>query len=261
MKAIILAAGQGKRLKPLTNDKPKCMINLFGKRIIDYQIEVFKKFGISDIIVVTGFKSESVDISEIKIYQNHDFDRTNMVETLFCAKDELNDDVIVSYGDIVFEESVLEKLLSSNQDFSIVIDDNWKEYWGSRFKEPINDVESLRLDSDNYILDIGKKVSSLEFIQGQYIGLMKFSTSATTIIKKIYEEMKNGENPLNPEMSFKQAYMTDFLQCLINKGMQLKAIPVNNKWLEVDTINDFELYEKMFKNGNIKKFFDPEKFI
>ena len=83
MKAIILAAGQGKRLKPLTNDKPKCMINLFGKRIIDYQIEVFKKFGISDIIVVTGFKSESVDISEIKIYQNHDFDRTNMVETLF----------------------------------------------------------------------------------------------------------------------------------------------------------------------------------
>ena len=118
MKVIILAAGEGKRLKPLTNDKPKCMVNLFGKKIIDYQIEVFKKFGISRIIVVTGFKNESVDISEIKIYQNQDFDRTNMVATLFCAKDELNDDVIVSYGDIVFEESVLEKLLLSKQDFS-----------------------------------------------------------------------------------------------------------------------------------------------
>ncbi len=261
MKAIILAAGQGKRLKPLTNDKPKCMVDLFGKRIIDYQIEVFKKFGISDIIVVTGFKNKSVDISEIKTYKNSNFDKTNMVTTLFCAKDELNDDVIISYGDIVFEDSVLQELLSSNQDFSIVIDKNWEEYWRLRFDDPINDAESLKLDSEYNILDIGKKVSSLEVIQGQYIGLMKFSKSGTTIIKKLYEELENGKNPLNPKIPFKQAYMTDFLQCLINKGIKLKAVPVKNRWLEVDTVNDFELYMNLYKNGDIKRFFDPEKFI
>ena len=261
MKAIILAAGQGNRLKPLTKDNPKCMVRLFGKRIIDFQIEVFRKLGIEEIIVITGFKANSVNIPNVKIYHNENFDTTNMVSTLFCAKKELDGEVIVSYGDIVFEISILKELLISKDDFSIVVDKKWKNYWSMRFKDPINDVESLRLDRDEQILDIGKKVTSLDVIQGQYIGLMKFSNLGTEIIKEVYEELKDGKNPLNPKMPFKDAYMTDFLQYLINKGNKLKAILTNNRWLEVDTINDYKLYEELYKTGEIKKFFDPEKFM
>ena len=229
MKVIILAAGEGKRLRPLTNNNPKCMVNLFGKRIIDYQIEVFQKLGIKDIIVITGYKADSVNISNVKIYQNTEYDKTNMVTTLFCAENELVGEVIVSYGDIIFEREIVEKLLKSKEDFSIIIDKNWKEYWKARFNDPINDAESLKLDSKENILDIGKKVSTLNEIEGQYIGLMKFSELGVEKIKKLYNDMKHGENPLNPGVSFKKSYMTDFLQCLINEGNKLKSVPIKSK--------------------------------
>ena len=62
MNAIILAAGQGKRLASLTKNKPKCMINLFGKTLLEWQVSVFKKCGISDISVVTGYHSELINL-------------------------------------------------------------------------------------------------------------------------------------------------------------------------------------------------------
>tara|TARA_B100001540_G_scaffold311148_1_gene330135 strand:+ start:672 stop:1469 length:798 start_codon:yes stop_codon:yes gene_type:complete len=261
MKAIILAAGEGKRLRPLTNNNPKCMVNLFGKKIIDYQIQVFKKLGINDITIITGYKADSVDISNVKTYQNKEYDKTNMVTTLFCAENELVGETIVSYGDIIFEREILEKLLKSKEDFSIIIDKNWRDYWEARFNDPINDAESLKLDSEENILDIGKKVSTLNEIEGQYIGLMKFSKLGVEKIKKLYNEMKDGKNPLERGISFKKLYMTDFLQCLINEGNKLKAIPIKSRWLEVDTIEDYQLYEKLYQNNEIKKFFDPKDFI
>ena len=104
MNAIILAAGQGKRLAPLTEHKPKCMVNLFGKTLLERQISVFRECGITDISVVTGYRSKLVDLPGLKIFQNKKFETTNMVESLFCASQELNEQTIVSYGDIIFEK-------------------------------------------------------------------------------------------------------------------------------------------------------------
>ena len=86
MKAIILAAGEGKRLRPLTNDRPKAMVKLFGMTLLERQINTFKNCGINDIIVVGGYKDEIINFPNIKKYKNVDYDSTNMVETLFCAK-------------------------------------------------------------------------------------------------------------------------------------------------------------------------------
>ena len=122
IKVIILAAGRGSRLTPLTDDKPKCLVKLFGKSLLEWQIEKFKKFGINDISVVTGYKKELISFDGIKIYHNKNFEKTNMIETLFCAKKEINETVIVSYGDIIFEDNVLQKLIESKDDFSVIID-------------------------------------------------------------------------------------------------------------------------------------------
>ena len=262
IKVIILAAGQGSRLAPLTNDKPKCMVKLFGKSLLEWQIEKFRKFGIKDISIVTGYKKKLISMDGIKIYHNNNFEKTNMVETLFCAKKEINETVIVSYGDIIFQDNVVQQLIESKDDFSVVIDKEWKRYWDIRFDNPLDDAESLILDSENNIKNIGQKTVTLEEIQGQYIGLMMFKGNSTKIIKKFYEKMKElskmGKNPLNSNLPFELSYMTDFLQGLVNEKYKLKAILIKNGWLELDSMQDYEIYNKLYQEGKISNFLNIE---
>ena len=113
MKAIVLGAGQGTRLRPLTNNSPKCMVPIFGKPILAYQIAAFHLVGIRELNVVTGYKSEAIQFDCLEKHKNERFEHTNMVYSLFCAADIMDghDDIIISYGDILFEPSVLQKLV------------------------------------------------------------------------------------------------------------------------------------------------------
>lgn len=264
MKAIILAAGEGKRVKQLTKENPKCMIKLFGKTLLEHQIEIFRKNKVTDIVIVTGYKSESINVSDVKIYRNDRYDSTNMVETLFCAKKELDSDVIVSYGDILFEDKTLKKLLESKNDISVVIDKKWEDYWKIRFENPLEDAETLILDSHGNIQEIGQKPNSVNEIQGQYIGLMMFKGNGLEAMKKFYESSrieseKNNINPLNNKLEFQQSFMTDFLQGMIKHGHVIRAIFIENGWLELDTFKDFQIYSEMFEKDTLKKFFKIEK--
>ena len=161
LNAIILAAGKGKRLSPLTNDKPKCLVELFGKPFLEWQIETFQNSGITDITIVSGYKSDLINFPETTILKNEKYDSTNMVETLFYAKEKMLDSTIVSYGDIIFEKNVLESLIDSPDDISVIIDKQWKELWRKRFQDPLSDAESLVIE-DGRIVEIGQKVN-LEF--------------------------------------------------------------------------------------------------
>ena len=261
MNAIILAAGKRERLRPLTNEKPKCMVELFGKSILDWQIEKFHKFGITDITIITGYKSESIIYPQLNLIKNPKFDSTNMVETLFCAREKLKNSTIVSYGDILFQDDVLKKIIDSTDDFSVIIDKNWLEYWKIRNDNPLDDAESLMINSEGYLTSIGKKVKNIEEIQGQYIGLMKFQNNGIVELKAFYDKSKklsvNGVNPLNKKLKFQNSFMTDLLYSMILEGHNLKSIEIQNGWLEIDTISDFELYQKMFHNGTLSKFFNP----
>ena len=260
MKAIILAAGEGKRLRPLTNNTPKCLVNLFGKSLLQWQIETFRSCQIDDISVVTGYRSELINLPRLKIFQNKKFETTNMVESLFCASQELSEQTIVSYGDIIFEKKVLDKLIQSKADFSVIVDKNWKRYWEIRFDNPLNDAESLKIDTDDNITSIGKKTQKIDEIEGQYIGLMKFQNTGLEKIKKFYEKIKsqstNNSNPINPLVSFQQSFMTDFLQGLINDGCKLKAVEIENGWLELDTINDYNKYTELYSKNKLSEFID-----
>lgn len=260
MKSIILAAGEGTRLKPLTLKIPKCLVKLFGKSILEWQLDTFHNCNITDIVVITGYLKDLINLPNLRYYNNPNYDKTNMVETLFTAKNELKDSVIISYGDIIFEEFVLKSLINSEDEISIIVDMNWKEYWESRFKDPLDDAESLLLDSDNYITEIGQKVTSYDKIHGQYIGLMKFQGKSIDFLKDFYEEKKfaskNGINPLNPSIPFEKSFMTDLLNSLIKSGKKIKAIPIKNGWLELDSMSDYDTYNKLYGNKQISKFFN-----
>lgn len=260
LKAIILAAGRGKRLKPLTDKIPKAMVKLFGKSLLEWQINVFRSCNINDISIVTGYNGEMINFSDIHYFQNNNYDSTNMVETLFCANEKISDSVIVSYGDIIFQKDVLEKLILANDDISLIIDENWEEYWKIRFENPLEDAESLVIDEKKYIQNIGQKANTIQEIKGQYIGLIKFQKNGIESLKKFYEksktESKSGINPLNPKIAFEKSFMTDLLQGMIKSGFKIKSVPVKNGWLELDTLHDYELYEKMYSEGTMSRFIE-----
>ena len=263
MNAIILAAGEGKRLRPLTEDKPKCMIDLFGKPLIQRQIETFQACGINDISIVTGYCEDKITFDNVRYFRNYKYATTNMVETLFCAKNAIKDSTLVSYGDIVFEKNVLKKLIEATDDMCVVVDKDWYKYWKIRFTNPLDDAERLVLDNDGYITNIGQKVTNTKQIMGQYIGLMKFQKNGVHILKDFYERTKkhasSGINPLNSNLPFEKSYLTDLLQGLILDGRKIKSVLINNGWLEVDTIHDYEVYNHLKEEMKLHEFFMLDK--
>jgi|TARA_B110000438_G_scaffold88857_1_gene88337 choline kinase len=263
LKAIILAAGKGTRLHPLTKDKPKSMVKLFGKSLLQWQLDTYRKLGIEDISIVTGYKNNLIKFEDVKLYHNFNFENTNMVETLFCAEKELDDGVIISYGDIIFETDVLQKLIKSPDEFSIIVDKNWEKYWKIRNENPLDDAESLKIDNSGNIISIGQKVSDISEIQGQYIGLMKFQGSSLNIIKKFYHKIKERSktelNPLNQSLLFEKSYLTDLLYGLIRERNNLKAVIIQNGWLELDTMKDYKIYNDMNINNTLSKIINLDK--
>ncbi|CAI3672930.1 L-glutamine-phosphate cytidylyltransferase [Clostridium neonatale] len=255
IKMIILAAGKGTRLRPLTDDIPKCLVKVKGKSLIDWQIEVAKRVGIDDIIVIRGYEKEKLEYlkeKNIKLIDNLDYDTTNMVETLFKAREYFDKDIIISYGDIIYEEKVLKKLVESRHSISVVVDHGWEKYWKMRCDNIYSDAESLVLNDKGCIINIGQKVNTIDFIQGQYIGLSKFDQSGIKKLIKIYEKEKeafqNGKNYICKTRNIKQIYMTDIIEKIIDENIEVYEVPINRGWIEIDTIKDLEIAEKIISN-------------
>ena len=173
---IIVAAGQGARLRPLTNNKPKCMVEYNNKPIIDYILDVANECNIKDVAIVTGYKKEVLERylknRGFTFFRNERFDKTNMVSTLFNAKEFMDDDIIISYADIIYKKEILEKLITSDVNFGVVVDKGWKNLWLTRMENPLEDAETLKITNGN-ILEIGRKPNSYDDIEAQYIGLIK----------------------------------------------------------------------------------------
>ena len=254
MNIVILAAGQGTRLRPYTNNIPKCMVKIDGQSLIERQIEVIKYCGLKNIYIVTGYLANKLkDDSLIHIY-NSFYKSTNMVYSLFCAEELFNDEIIISYGDIVYSRAILDGLLSTKEDISVVIDKGWKSYWSKRFKNYINDIETLELSKEGNIIDIGKVVIDENKVQGQYIGLLKLTKKGASIFKDTYK--KCNRQKLVGNKTIEESYLTDFIQEIIYRGFPVSAFLTDDPWVEIDTVSDLKLNLNKIRLAKIKKDLD-----
>lgn len=262
MKVIVLAAGQGSRLRPLTDNCPKCMVEVNGKSIIERQLDTMQACGIKeqDIVIIAGYRNdmlqERLKGTSIQFIVNEEYENTNMVYSLMCAKEimESEDDILISYGDIMYDKEVLAKLLDSDYDMSVVVDDEWYGYWSERCEDPLDDAETLMFDDEDCLTEIGQKTTDLCRIQSQYIGLMRFKREGLKVILHVSEKAKQrgmeGKKLWRAERDYMKMYMTDLLQGMIDEGYKLKAVHIQRGWFEIDDCEDLKIVEQeMLKLG------------
>jgi choline kinase len=253
MEGIVLAAGCGRRMAPYTDDRPKSLLELGGYSLISYTLTNFKNAGLDIITVITGYKHHLFRFSDVNYIHNPDFAQTNMVYTLFCAEHLMNRDLVISYGDIIFNSTILEKLLLDPADIAVVLDDDWRRLWELRNENPLKDAETLIVDDSDHIKEIGDRALSYHRIESQYIGLLKFTKQGSTVIRSFYNNLKSRDSkkPILRNRCFKNLHLTDLLQLMIEDGIKIKGVRVNGGWLEVDTVSDYELYQELHRQGHL----------
>lgn len=253
MKALILAAGEGTRLRPLTDRSPKCLVRLKGRPLLEYQLEVFSACGIRDIVVVGGHARGALEAYPVRVHMNPRYRETNMVYSFFCAESEFNDDLIVAYGDIIFEKRVLNAVIRAPGDLAVAVDTGWRDLWEYRMADPLSDAETLRVDSDGNLIELGRKPRNIKDIQGQYMGLLKIAKAALGDVSRFYRSLDGGGDYDGRDKD--NMFMTSFVQRLIDRPMAVRAVFVDHGWLEVDTQEDLARYEKLpRKNGTLFRF-------
>lgn len=236
MKAIILAAGRGSRMKNLTDERPKCLVELRGKSLLDWQLEALRAGGINEIAIVTGYKRELLSNRGLVEFHNARWAETNMVSSLSCAEAWLKlEPCIVSYSDIFYSPSAVQSLIQCESPLAVTYDSNWLELWKQRFGDPLLDAETFRLNSAQTLAEIGNKPKSVEEIQGQYMGLLRFTPSGWCELQRI-------RSTLTSEQCDKM-HMTGALQKVIDEGrLAIAALAYQDEWGEVDSPDDLNSY-------------------
>ena len=250
MKAIIVAAGPGSRLSPLTDVKPKCLLEINGKSIIQRTLEVLRQCGVNDIVVVRGYKKEMLNLPDVRYYENADYKNNNILRSLFYAESDMDDEFVFSYSDIIFNENVLNKLLQSREDISLIVDTRWLDHYKSRVQHPVEEAE-LVLVENKRLTKIGKDVVTPYEAYGEFIGLAKFSKRGAEILKSIYQEAaeKYHDAPFQNASSLQKAYLTDMIQELIDTGHTVSNIDIEGSWAEIDTPEDLNEASRWLSNN------------
>ncbi len=236
MKAIILAAGRGSRMKNLTDERPKCLVELRGKSLLEWQLAALREAGIDEIAIVTGYRRELLADYGLVEFHNARWAETNMVSSLACAQEWLQaEPCIVSYSDIFYDAEAVKSLMDSPALLAVTYDPNWLELWTQRFGDPLLDAETFRLKPDNTLAEIGNKPKSVEEVQGQYMGLLRFTPEGWAEVLRI----RAGLTPAECD----RMHMTGTLQKVIDAGnVPIAAVPYAGEWGEVDSAEDLASY-------------------
>lgn len=248
MKAIILAAGSSTRLRPITESLPKGLLKINGSTIIQRQIEGFRKNGISEIIIIIGPNAEKFNFDDVTYVKDLNYEKHDVLGSLMTAKSEMNSEIITSYSDIIFDDSIINSLLKFKGDIGIAVDLAWEEKYLNRTEHPKEQADNVLIEN-NKIIKIKKNILDYEKFQlrGEFIGLMKLSENGAKIFVKKYNQMlefHKGEFQDAP--SLEKAYLTDLIQELIDSGKEVLPIFIDGKWREIDTPQDLETANSEF---------------
>ncbi len=225
MKGIILAAGKSSRLYPVTLKKPKCLLELEkGKTIIDFQIEILKKCGVDDVIVVVGYLQNEIvghlgNSVRYRVFE--DFDKYNNLHTLYSVKDEFNEDLIILYSDVLCTRSLLKRCVDSVEDFCLLVHNT----------SILINTARVKIKNEG-VVDVGNHIS-LDESDGNFIGIAKFSQRG---IASLLEAIEQGIGDVRNDNAY---YIMPIRE--LAKAMHIGYVLAHHEpWCEIDILEDYE---------------------
>jgi choline kinase len=245
MRAVILAAGRGSRMGSVGDDRPKCLVELEGRPLLDRQIAALRRGGVKEIGIVRGYRAEMLNFSGLTYFNNERWSQTNMVMSLAAAAAWLRaGPVIVSYADIFYKGELVRGLAHAPGALVISYDRLWRQLWTRRFADPLADAETFRIDAAGGLLEIGGKTARIEDIEGQYMGLLKFTPTAWSAVEALLDGLDaTARDRLD---------MTGLLRRLLaGKTIPIATFGTDGQWGEIDNPGDVELYQNMVRGGEL----------
>jgi choline kinase len=221
-------------MRSLTEHNPKCLIKVAGKSLLQWQVQALTGAGIEEVGIVRGYLGNRINMPDVAYFTNERWENTNMVMSLACADKWLRQDAcVVSYSDIIYPQDTVSLLMKGQCDIGITYDRAWLKLWQQRFDEPLSDAETFRVDETGVLKEIGMKARTAEEIQGQYMGLLRFSPKGWEKVTMYLAGLSVLERDALD--------MTALLSGLISIGVTINTVPVDGRWFEVDSESDLVL--------------------
>lgn len=223
--AVLLAAGAGTRLRPLTDTCPKCLLEVGSRPLLDYQLEALAAAGIEDILVVTGHGADQIAArygNRLRTLYNPDFARTNNLHSLWAARQEFaGRDLLCLHTDLLFHPALLPSCLRNRADVCVVLD-----------RALVEETMKARVENDQ-VVEIGKNIPP-EKVFGTFLGLARFSPAASAVLPEVL-------GLLAQEEKHRQSYFTASLPPLAARGLRIGyTLTEGLPWIEIDTGADLD---------------------
>jgi L-glutamine-phosphate cytidylyltransferase len=248
MKTIIIGAGRGRRLMPLTADTPKCFAEIQDKRILDRILDAWDAANVTDIVFVGGYQIGKIqdDYPNFRYYHNADWRNNNILVSLFSAEAEMNAPFACTYADIIYRPWVTQRLMESPHDITLVVDTAWRERYAARTLHPEDDAEKVLVEGER-VTQIHRDISP-DAAHGEYIGVAKFSERGAELLRTHYHRVCREYDgvPFQGAASVQKAYLIQLFQEMVEQGVDIHKIDVAGGYYELDTTQDYELANEIW---------------
>lgn len=254
-KAIIVAAGRGRRLASSTAEIPKCMVNVGGRPILHWQLSALAAAGIRDVVMVRGYLGDRIDPGTftVRFVDNPEWEKNNILTSLFYARDMFTGGFYFSYCDIVYAPIAVTRLAEASREpsaASLIVDRRWADAYQGRTQHPVTEAELTAvalMSAGERVVQVGKSAVPTEHAVGEFIGLAHFSDQGAQSLTKIWQAaLANGglDAPFGRAKTLRQAYLTDALNIMIDAGDRLAPVYIDGEWREIDTQQDLTAAEQ-----------------
>jgi choline kinase len=251
MKAILIAAGMGRRLSPYTDDRPKCLVEVAGRSLMHRALDALRSVGVTEFVIVRGYLGDHLTAAlrserDVSFLDNSDYPRNNILLSLMHAESAMDGGFFCSYSDIVFRPEVAEALAASPHDLSLVVDPFWAEAYDGRSDHPVPEAELFATEAASQrIRRVGKQAVPPSEACGEFIGLWKASAAGADWLRSLYQRRRAElglDRPYGRAARLEVAYLTDLFNDLIAEGRPLNAVQIARpcSWREIDTVQDLE---------------------
>ncbi|HEY7749042.1 MAG TPA: phosphoenolpyruvate mutase [Aestuariivirgaceae bacterium] len=234
VRAIVLAASRGAELGELTTKKPKAMVQIGGRPLLHRQADLFRNAGVRHIVVVRGYGKNEVDAPDVRFVDNDEYADTGELYSLFKALGELKGEVVISFGDVLFRQFVLNTLLAEGGDIVLAVDAAWRERAvEDAYRDFVTASRPYSIKYDDSEVWLRKQSPTLpaERIDGEWIGLMYCSSRGAQLVADALHKLSDGAN-------FRKLRFEALFEHLLSQNVSINVHYITGHWLDVDRLED-----------------------